>query len=250
MLRRSLILLACNLEWIHEGGEMNQRMRESNRTCSAEGMEWSRDEKTAPVPQSRTQEQAPGLANPPSHKKIAVVQSNYIPWKGYFDLMNSVDEFILYDDMQFTRRDWRNRNKIKTPKGASWLTIPVTNKGKYEQKIRETVVSDSAWAMRHWKTIRLFYAKAPYFSEYQKLLEDLYLGCAETLLSLINYRFISAVCNLLGIRTRITWSMDYPLVEGKTERVVHLCRQAGASEYISGPSARDYIDASLFAREN
>ena len=83
-------------------------------------------------------------------EKIAVVQSNYIPWKGYFDLIGLVDEFILLDDVQYTRRDWRNRNKIKTPNGSQWLTIAVQVKGKYFQKIKDTVISDSRWNRKHW----------------------------------------------------------------------------------------------------
>ena len=93
-------------------------------------------------------------------KKIAILQSNYIPWKGYFDIINMVDEFILYDDMQYTRRDWRNRNKIKTPKGLQWLTIPVINSGKFFQKINETEVTDSQWCHDHWRAISLNYAFA------------------------------------------------------------------------------------------
>ena len=82
-------------------------------------------------------------------KKIAILQSNYIPWKGYFDIINMVDEFVLYDDMQYTRRDWRNRNKIKTPNGLQWLTIPVQVKGKYLQKIKETKISEKKWTKNH-----------------------------------------------------------------------------------------------------
>ena len=80
-------------------------------------------------------------------KKVAILQSNYIPWKGYFDMIASVDEFILYDDMQYTRRDWRNRNQIKTAQGLKWLTIPVCVKGKYYQKIRDTEIAKSNWAI-------------------------------------------------------------------------------------------------------
>ena len=83
-------------------------------------------------------------------KKVAIVQSNYIPWKGYFDLINLVDEFILFDDMQYTRRDWRNRNLIKTSDGPKWLTIPVAVKGNYFQKIKDTTISDPVWARKHW----------------------------------------------------------------------------------------------------
>lgn len=181
-------------------------------------------------------------------KRVAILQSNYIPWKGYFDLINMVDEFILYDDMQYTRRDWRNRNKIRTREGSTWLTIPVEVKGKYFQAIKETKVSDPGWGKSHWASIRHNYAKAPHFAEYRELFEDLYLGqaAAEPLLSDVNHRFITAICGALGISTPITWSMDYAIVDGKTERLVDLCRQAGATEYISGPAAKDYIVEDLF----
>lgn len=180
-------------------------------------------------------------------KRVAILQSNYIPWKGYFDLINSVDEFILYDDMQYTKRDWRNRNRVKTPRGPVWLTIPVEVKGKYLQKIKDTVISDASWTRHHWETIVHNYGRAPCFRDYRPAFEALYLECRETSLSAINYRFLSALCGMLGIRTRMSWSMDYKLAEGKTERLVELCRQAGASEYLSGPAAREYIDPDLFA---
>src|SRR5260221_12211734 len=149
-------------------------------------------------------------------KKIAIVQSNYIPWKGYFDLINSVDEFILYDDMQFTRRDWRNRNKIKTKDGVQWVTIPVAVKGKYLQKINETQISEPDWGRRHLETLRANYLKSPYFHEYENLLRDLYLSNPSLYLSEVNYRFLKAICDLLGINTMISWSSDYELIEGKT----------------------------------
>lgn len=179
-------------------------------------------------------------------KKVAIVQSNYIPWKGYFDLIHMVDEFILFDDMQYTRRDWRNRNKIKTAAGVTWLTIPVEVKGKYFQKINETVISDPSWKQLHWQSIRHNYARAKYFRRYSDLFEDTYLGTNETLLSKINYRFIKILCNLLNINTKISWSMDYDLVDGKTERLVSMCQQAGATEYLSGPAASGYIDEQAF----
>ncbi|MGP0074386.1 MAG: WbqC family protein [Bryobacteraceae bacterium] len=182
-------------------------------------------------------------------KRVAISQSNYIPWKGYFDLINSVDEFILFDDMQYTRRDWRNRNKIKVPQGTTWLTIPVEVKGKYFQKIRDTVVSDPDWSRNHWKTIQTFYVNALHFGDYKHLFENLYLGCEEKSLSLINHRFLTAICRELGICTKLTWSMQYSMAEGKTERLVSLCKQAHAGVYISGPSARDYIRPELFHQE-
>lgn len=180
-------------------------------------------------------------------KRVAIVQSNYIPWKGYFDMIRRVDEFILYDDMQYTRRDWRNRNKIKTAQGLQWLTIPVVVKGKYHQTIKETVVSDPQWPRQHWATLQHNYSRAPYFEAYRDRIEPLYrTEDMPTQLSAINHRFLTAVCGMLDITTRLTWSMDYTIVPGKTERLVSLCQQAGATEYLSGPAARDYVVPELF----
>jgi hypothetical protein len=182
-------------------------------------------------------------------KTIAVVQSNYIPWRGYFDLINSVDEFILYDDVQYTIRDWRNRNIIKTQNGPRWLTIPVEVKGKYFQKIKDTVISDTTWGRKHWASIIHNYSRAKYFLIYRELFKDLYLRSEDKLLSQINYRFIIAICQILGIRTTISRSMDYNLVGDKTDRLVHLCKQAGATAYVSGPSAKAYLDEDVFRNE-
>ena len=183
-------------------------------------------------------------------KVVAIVQSNYIPWKGYFDLIRRVDEFILFDDAQYTRRDWRNRNKIKTPTGLRWLTIPVEVKGKFSHAIKDTVISDPGWAMHHWQTLVHNYARAKYFSLYRDELEELYSGTTTRYLSEINFRFLNALCRILEITTRLSWSMDYELVPGKTERLVSLCKQARAAEYLSGPSARGYLDEDLFRAEN
>lgn len=180
-------------------------------------------------------------------KKIAIIQSNYIPWKGYFDIIAAVDEFILYDDTQYTRRDWRNRNQIKTPQGRQWMTVPVEVKGRQDQKICETRVGDQEWRRVHWRSLQHNYGKAPHFSTYAGLFERLYLDANEIMLSKINYGFISAVCGLLGIDTRLTWSMDYAAHGSKAERLISLCEASGATHYLSGPSARDYIDPALFS---
>ena len=104
-----------------------------------------------------------------SSKKVAIVQSNYIPWKGYFDLMARWTSSSCYDDVQYTKRDWRNRNRMKTPNGAQWLTIPVQVKGRYRQRIDETFVSDPRWGERHWATLRGWYGKAPFFAHYREI---------------------------------------------------------------------------------
>jgi len=184
-----------------------------------------------------------------ARKSVAIVQSSYIPWKGYFDLINSVDEFVMFDDAQYTHRSWRNRNTIKTPRGPMWLTIPVVSSNRRFQKIRETVISDPGWNSRHWKSICHNYSRAKYFGSYKGRFENLYAGLSEEFLSQVNYRLITAICDILGITTKLSWSMDYDLVDGKTERLVHLCKQVGATEYVSGPTAKSYIDERLFERE-
>lgn len=184
------------------------------------------------------------------NKKVAIVQSNYIPWKGYFDLINMADEFILYDSVQYTRRDWRNRNKIKTQKGATWITIPVEVKGKYFQSINETKISDSQWNERHWQLLIHNYSKAKYFKNFKDIFREAYEKNKSPYLSQVNYNFIKIICGILEIKTKISWSTDFKVTEeGKTEKLLYLCKQAGASEYISGPSAKDYLDPHLFSKE-
>ena len=179
-------------------------------------------------------------------KRVAIVQSSYIPWKGYFDLMGSVDEFVLLDDAQFTRRDWRNRNRIKTADGLKWLTIPVDVKGKFDQAIEDTRVSDPSWRETHWKSLHHAYSKAPCFSQFAAQIEAVYQDASDERLSQINHRFLTAICGILGIDTKITWSMDYGGTGRKSERLVDLCGRASATEYLSGPTARGYLDEGLF----
>ncbi len=180
-------------------------------------------------------------------KRVAIVQSNYLPWKGYFDLIHSVDEFVLYDDVKYTKGDWRNRNRVKTAHGPKWLTIPTRTKGEHGQLIREVKICDDRWAQRHWKTIVQSYSKAPWFEKYRGILEDLYIGCEEEYLSRINRRFLGALTELLGITTPLTCSSDYgPATGSPTGRLVALCRAAGADRYLSDPSARNYIEEDLF----
>ncbi len=181
-------------------------------------------------------------------KKIAIIQSNYIPWKGYFDIINMVDEFILYDDVQYTKNDWRNRNRIKTRDGAQWITIPV-HQHTLSQKIRDTKVAGNAWRKKHWKTIIVNYSHSKHFKEYRDIFEDHYLNRNEQFLSEINYCFINLINGILDINTKISWSTDYQSSSSKTERLVNLCNITGASEYITGPAAREYLDEELFAGE-
>jgi hypothetical protein len=183
-------------------------------------------------------------------KKIAILQSNYIPWKGYFDIINTVDEFIIYDSVQFTKNDWRNRNTIQTSNKQLWLTIPVKHNN-LSQKINETEIARSNWNVKHWKTILQFYSKAPYFSQYKSQFEELYLGqtAKYNLLSEINHLFLLFICDILSISTKISQDTDYVISGGRSERLVSLCLEAGATTYLSGPSAHNYINEELFHQE-
>ena len=180
-----------------------------------------------------------------ARKRVAIVQSSYIPWKGYFDLIRAADEFILLDDVQFTKRDWRSRNRIKTNNGLLWLSIPVNTKGRYEQRILDTTIAEPSWARTHWQTIRTAYARAPHFKAYGPAFETLYQSPSSRL-SDVNHAFIAAGCAALGITTPITWSEAYHPREGRNERLIDLCVKSGATEYLSGPSARDYLDERAF----
>lgn len=182
----------------------------------------------------------------PKEKRVAIVQSNYVPWRGYFDLIASVDEFILLDDVQYTRRDWRNRNRIKTPQGTRWLSIAVNVRGRYSQAICETEVADSGWAQRHWRTLDQNYREAAGYEDSGNFLKELYASAPTTYLSEINRHFLGAVCERLDIETPLTLSLDYGAVGAKSERLVDLCRKADANVYVSGPSAKAYLDEKQF----
>lgn len=181
--------------------------------------------------------------------KALITQSNYIPWKGYFDNIAEADVFVVYDDMQYTKRDWRNRNKIKANNGTKWLSIPVEVKGKYFQKINETKVSDPMWSKKHLDTLKGIYAKAPFFKASKDWLENLYMTCNSEWLTEINVHFIQAINTYLGIETTIKDSRDFTLEEGKTEKLVGICNQLGATDYITGPAAKAYMEEELFTKD-
>lgn len=181
--------------------------------------------------------------------KVAVLQSNYIPWKGYFDIINDVDTFIFHDDLQFTKNDWRNRNKIKTETGVKWLTIPV---GCNEKRlICEVVMPENTWGQKHWNTIEQFYGRAPYFNKYRDFFREVYLGRQWATLSELNHFLIKYISKeFLGIKTVFKNSRDYHITGTKLERLLELLKKAEARIYVSGPSAQDYIEEQKFKEAN
>lgn len=181
-------------------------------------------------------------------KKIALLQSNYIPWKGYFDIIKSVDIFVIYDDVQFTKNDWRNRNQIITKEGLSWITIPVKHNF-LNQKISETYTVNDIWKKKHINTLTVNYGRAPFFKTYKEELFYLYSICDNNL-SNINFLFIKYICKCLDINTEIIYSKDLDLVGNRSEKIIDACIKLGATSYFTGPSANNYLDSSLFENNN
>lgn len=182
-------------------------------------------------------------------KNILITQSNYIPWKGYFDAINTCDVFVVYDDMQFTKRDWRNRNQIKTNGGIKWLTIPVEVKGKFFQKINETLIADKTWNKSHWELIKQSYSKSKCYKEVAGFIEELYLNCNFDYLTDVNIHFITAINTFLGITTPIKLSSEFVLNEERTQRLVDICTELNGTDYFSGPAAKAYMEESRFSEK-
>ena len=181
-----------------------------------------------------------------SAHKVAIIQSSYIPWKGYFDIIHDVDEFIFLDDVQFTTRDWRSRNRIKTAEGTHWLTVPAG--GSRNRLICDVMLDDAGWQEKHWKTLCHSYARSPFFRQYASFFEELYLGKAWTNLSQMNQTMTQRIaCELLGVHTVFTDARHYAAQGAKLERILDLLRRSGATSYLSGPLAADYLEPQKFA---
>jgi len=178
--------------------------------------------------------------------KVGIIQSNYVPWRGYFDIIDEVDLFIFHDDLQYTKGDWRNRNKIKTPKGLVWLTVPV----KYEQtsqRICDTRIDYSQkWREGHLRRFRANYGKTPFFAETMSLWEE-GLSCGDLNISQLNIRLIKLISAYFGITTPLAISSEYAVSGTKTDRLIKLLKKVGATTYLSGPSAKAYLNENMFS---
>lgn len=180
-------------------------------------------------------------------RTVVVLQSNYIPWKGYFDLIHDADLFVFYDDLQYTKNDWRNRNRVKSAKGGEWITIPAGSD--CTRLICEVEVANPAWQAKHWKTIQQNYAGCPHFERYRPFFEDVYLGRRWDRLSELNHFLIRHIArDFLGIETAFADSRSYALSGHKQDRLLELLGKVGAQRYVSGPAARDYIDPERFSQ--
>lgn len=182
--------------------------------------------------------------------RCAIVQPSYIPWRGYFDLIRRVDLFIFYDDVQYDRRGWRNRNRVKTPQGTQWLTIPVRARGAQTEglPIHTIRTAGDEWARQHFETLRRLYRKAPFFEMYSPWLEQAYTAPAEMLADLTIGLTVD-IAGKLGISgTRFRRSSELNASGTKTERLLDVLGKVGATHYLSGPSASGYLDARQFEK--
>lgn len=180
--------------------------------------------------------------------KIAVLQPSYLPWLGFFEQMASVDTFVFYDDAQYTKNDWRNRNRLKSKNGFEWLTIPVNSSTSLQ--IREIKIdSKQNWQTKHKKTIAQLYSKAPFFEEVSMAFDPLWNKKYEFLLDAI-IDSIDITIKYLNIVVKTAFSSEIGVAGDRNEKLVNICKALGANKYYSGLSAQDYLNTELFARNH
>jgi hypothetical protein len=179
--------------------------------------------------------------------RVTILQPSYLPWLGFFEQMCRSDQFVLYDDVQFTRRDWRNRNRVRVLEGSVWLTVPVIQKNKYEQSLLETKIDNStSWKRKHLETIRCHYSKTPFFDLHFPWCEKIFNSEWNFLLDL-SLETIQYLKGALKINTPLLRSSELGEPGNKTEKLVSICKQLGATQYLSGESARNYISEKDFS---
>lgn len=181
---------------------------------------------------------------------VVILQPSYIPWRGYFHQIARADLFIFYDDVKYDKNGWRNRNRIKTPRGPRWLTIPVHTAGVETNHTPICEIRADAsrpWTAGHLSSIRQAYAQAPFFQPVYELLRELYAEQPD-LLADFTIPTTIALARALGIQqTRFLRSSSISGIQGtKTRRLIEILTRVGATHYISGPSARNYIEEDLF----
>ncbi len=181
-------------------------------------------------------------------KKVAILQSSYLPWKGYFDIIHDVDLFIFYDCVQFTNRDWRTRNYVKTKDGRQLISVPVN--GTIEMKINQIkIANEQPWKRKHYNSFKSNYSKCEFFKDYEYLLENIYKDRNWEYLSDLNQYCIKEISKVLKIGTKFMNSSEIDLSGAKTDRLIDALRKVKADYYISGPSARGYIQPEKFEKE-
>ena len=182
--------------------------------------------------------------------KVIITQPNYIPWKGYFSNMRNVDYLVIYDDVQYTKRDWRNRNYLIVNYGPSLISIPVITKSKFHQKINETEVYDKNWYKKHWAFIENNYKKSKFYDEYSEHFYPLYYNIQTEIISEIDLIFIKKIIELLDLNIKILKSSELNVFGDQNTRLFNICKSLNCSTYISGPAAKSYLNEKLFTNND
>ncbi len=181
-------------------------------------------------------------------KTIAILQPGYLPWLGFFDQMVQSQAFVIYDDVQYDKHGWRNRNRIRTAEGWQWLTVPVLTKGKATQTIREVKINpQETWQDKHLKALRQHYGKTPFAKEYLPVFQATYAEPWESLFEL-NMALIDKIVGLLQIKTPIFFSSQMNVHGERTERLIEICKSLDGTEYLTGDKAEEYLDEPLFEK--
>jgi len=180
--------------------------------------------------------------------KVVILQSSYVPWKGYFDLIHDADVFCFYDEVKYTKNDWRNRNKLLDKNGEFWLSIPISKEA-VKKKISEVELPGNDWQKKHYSVIMSTYYSAPQKNVLKSLLDDIYLNNDWQHLSQVNQYSTKRIAEYMGLKTEFKNSASYNLDGDRINRLISLIKQIGGTEYISGPSAKNYLSGSetLFA---
>lgn len=180
--------------------------------------------------------------------KVAAIQSSFIPWRGYFDFIHEVDKFVFLDDVQYTIRDWRNRNRIKTPKGAEWVTVPVIHDHREQRVDQSRILYENNWQKKILGAWKNNYRSSKYYEVGLTLLEEIDKG--HDTISQLNIHLIKCICSYLDVKTPMILSSELNLRGGKTERLIDMLKKLNATAYLSGPSADAYLDKEAFRRNN
>lgn len=182
--------------------------------------------------------------------RAVILQPGYLPWLGFFDQMYKSDIFVIYDDVQYDKHGWRNRNRIKTIQGVQWLTVPILIKGQDKPSIKEVLINNKVdWRRTHLKSIKQNYSRAPFFDTYFEIFEEIYSKEWKYLMD-IDMTFTFALMEKLGLTTKVKFSSSLGIIGKNTRRLVDICLYLGASEYLTGDAAKDYLDESLFSQND
>lgn len=173
---------------------------------------------------------------------VAIMQPTYLPWIGYFDMIDQVDTFVFLDSVQFSPRSWQQRNRIKSPDGEMWLTVPVSSRGDLDKTIRETPIAKQAdFPDHHLKTLHHFYTNSPYFDDYFDGLSRIIEGDYDYL-GPLNIDLTEWLCEALGIETRFERSSALKVGGGKVARLLEICEELSADRYLSAEGSKEYIE--------